>query len=132
MKCTNQYKKFTIRNLLKSLEEIMAENPQITMDSEVVISDINISCFKQQVKIYPTYDYKDEQMKVGMYLSPYEKDELIDTVEETEQTAQQVNSKNIQAIQEITEELSQINQVPKPQQEIKPSKEMAWLNKYRR
>ena len=109
----------------------MARNPQITMDSEVIISDINMSSFKQEIKVYPTYDYKDNQMKVGMYLNPYEKDELIDTVEDTEQVSEQVNPKNIQAIQEITENLSQVNQV-QPQQEIKASRELAWLEKYRR
>lgn len=135
MKCTNQYKKFTIKSLLNSLEEIMARNPQITLDSEVIISDINMSFFKQEVKVYPTYDYKDQQMKVGLYLNPYEKDELIDTVEETEQVSEQVseqvNPKNIQAIQEITENLSQVNQ-EQSQQEIKASRELAWLNKYTR
>ena len=138
MKCTNQYKKFTIKSLLNSLEEIMARNPQITLDSEVIISDINMSSFKQEIKVYPTHDYKDEQMKVGLYLNPYEKDELIDTVEETEQVSEQVkekteqvNPKNIQAIQEITENLSQVNQV-QPQQEIKAQRELAWLNKYTR
>lgn len=136
MKCTdNQYKKFTIKSLLNSLEEIMARNPQITMDSEVIISDINISFFKQEIKVFPTYDYKDRQMKVGIYLNPYEKDELVD-IEESEQVSEQVkektkqvNPKNIQAIQEITENLSQVNQ-EQPQQKIKSSKDMAWLDKY--
>ena len=128
MKCTNQYKKFTIKSLLNSLEEIMARNPQITLDSEVIISDINMSYFKQEIKVFPTHDYKDNQMKVGIYLNPYEKDELIE--EETEQVSEQVkekteqvNPKNIQAIQEITENLSQVNQE-------QPQRELAWLNKY--
>ena len=133
MKCTNQYKKFTIKSLLNSLEEIMARNPQITLDSEVIISDINMSSFKQEIKVYPTHDYKDEQMKVGLYLNPYEKDELIDTVEETEQVSEQVkekteqvNPKNIQVIQEITENLSQVNQKSQEPQ----GKSLSWLNKY--
>lgn len=78
MKCTNQYKKFTIRNLYKTLEEIMAHNPEITMDTEIIISDINMSNFKQEIKVYPTVDYKDRKTKVGLYINPYEKDEVLE------------------------------------------------------
>jgi ribosomal protein L29 len=143
MKCNNQYKKFTIKSLLNSLEEIMARNPEITLDSEVIISDINMGAFKQEVKIYPTHDYKDGQMKVGIYLNPYEKDELIDTVEEvkTEQVSEQVkketeqvNPHNAQVIQQITQDLAQVNQ-PQPQEEPQPIKQdmsLAWLQKYTR
>ena len=52
MKCTNTYKKFTIKSLLNSLEEIMARNPEITLDSEVIISDINMSSFKHRHSKY--------------------------------------------------------------------------------
>lgn len=136
MKCTNnQYKKFTIKSLLNSLEEIMARNPEITLDSEVIISDINMSFFKQEVKIYPTHDYKDRQMKVGIYLNPYEKDELIDTTEEEpKEEIKEVNPHNAQAIKQITEELSQVNQ-PQPQEELQPIKQdmsLAWIDKYTR
>ena len=135
MKCNNQYKKFTIKSLLNSLEEIMARNPEITLDSEVIISDINMSSFKQEVKIYPTHDYKDGQMKVGIYLNPYEKDELIDTVEEEpKEEVKEINPHNAQAIKQITEELSQVNQ-PQPQEEPQPIKQdmsLAWLQKYTR
>lgn len=131
-KCTNQYNKMTIKSLLNSLEEIMARNPNITLDSEVIISDINMGAFKQEVKIYPTHDYKDGQVKVGIYLNPYEKDELIDVEEETKEEVKEVNTQNIQAIKQITEELSQVNQ---PQEEPQPiqeeeNKELAWINKY--
>lgn len=131
-KCTNQYNKMTIKSLLNSLEEIMARNPNITLDSEVIISDINMGAFKQEVKIYPTHDYKDGQVKVGIYLNPYEKDETLDVEEETKEEVKEVNTQNIQAIKQITEELSQVNQ---PQEEPQPiqaeeSKELAWINKY--
>lgn len=115
----------TIKSLLNSLEEIMARNPQITLDSEVIISDLNMSFFKQEIKVLPTHDYKDGQMKVGLYLNPYEKDELIDTVEEVKE---EVNPRNIQAIKQFTEELSQANT---EQKEIKAtSQETDWLDKY--
>lgn len=135
-KCTNQYNKMTIKSLLNSLEEIMARNPEITLDSEVIISDINMGAFKQEVKIYPTHDYKDGQVKVGIYLNPYEKDETLDVEEETKEEVKEVNAQNIQAIKQITEELSQVNQ-PQPQEEPQPiqaeeSKELAWINKYTR
>ncbi len=92
MECTNKYRKFTIKSLINSLEEVMARNPQITMDSEVIISDINMSSFRQEIKVYPTHDYKDGKVKVGIYINPYETDELLDTVGETEQVTEQVNN----------------------------------------
>jgi ribosomal protein L29 len=102
-----------------------------------------MSSFKQEIKVYPTHDYKDGQMKVGIYLNPYEKDELIDTVEEvkTEQVSEQVkketeqvNPHNAQVIQQITQDLAQVNQ-PQPQEEPQPIKQdmsLAWLQKYTR
>jgi uncharacterized protein YrzB (UPF0473 family) len=131
MKCTNTYKKFTIKSLLNSLEEIMARNPEITLDSEVIISDINMSSFKQEIKVYPTHDYKDEKMKVGIYLSPYEKDELLDTVEEEEPTQkvmEEVNPQNAQAVQELKHTYAQ----KEPQPIQAESDSLSWLNKYTR
>jgi hypothetical protein len=130
MKCTNTYKKFTIKSLLNSLEEIMARNPEITLDSEVIISDINMSFFKQEIKVYPTHDYKDEKMKVGIYLNPYEKDELIDTVEEepTQEVMKEVNPQNVQAVQELKHTYAQ----KEPQPIQAESKSLSWLNKYAR
>jgi Mg/Co/Ni transporter MgtE len=131
MKCTeNQYKKFTIKSLLNSLEEIMARNPEITLDSEVIISDINMSSFKQEIKVYPTHDYKDEKMKVGIYLNPYEKDELLDTVEEEELTEvmEEVNPQNAQAVQELKHAYAQKKSQPIQAE----SHSLSWLDKYAR
>lgn len=132
-KCNNQYRKMTIKSLINSLEEIMVRNPNITLDSEIIISDINMSCFKQEIKVYPTHDYKDGQMKVGLYINPYEKDETLDVVEETKEEVKEVNPQNIQAIKQIAEDLSQINQ-PQPQevQPIQEDKSLSWINKYTR
>jgi uncharacterized protein YrzB (UPF0473 family) len=131
MKCTNTYKKFTIKSLLNSLEEIMARNPEITLDSEVIISDINMSSFKQEIKVYPTHDYKDEKMKVGIYLNPYEKDELLDTVEEeelTEEVMEEVNPQNAQAVQELKHAYAQKESQPIQAE----SHSLSWLDKYAR
>ena len=132
-KCNNQYRKMTIKSLLNSLEEIMVRNPDITLDSEIIISDINMSYFKQEIKVYPTHDYKDGQMKVGLYINPYEKDETLDVEEETKEEVKEVNPQNIQAIKQIAEDLSQINQ-PQPQevQPIQEDKSLSWINKYTR
>lgn len=138
MKCKKekekQYNRITIRSLLNSLEDIMARNPNITLDSEVIISDINMGVFKNEIKVHPTFDYKDNKVKVGIYTNPYEKDELLDTVEETEQVteqvSEQVNTKEVQAIKQMVEEPIQ------PTQEImqpvveETTEELAWLNKY--
>ena len=132
-KCNNQYRKMTIKSLINSLEEIMVRNPNITLDSEIIISDINMSYFKQEIKVYPTHDYKDGQMKVGLYINPYEKDETLDVEEETKKEVKEVNPQNIQAIKQIAEDLSQINQ-PQPQevQPIQEDKSLSWINKYTR
>ena len=131
MKCTNTYKKFTIKSLLNSLEEIMARNPEITLDSKVIISDINMSSFKQEIKVYPTHDYKDEKMKVGIYLNPYEKDELLDTVEEeelVEEVMEEVNPQNAQAVRELKHTYAQKKSQPIQAE----SDSLSWLNKYAR
>lgn len=80
MTCTNQYKKFTIRELFNSFEKIMAQSPEITLDSEVIISDLDMQFFNQEIKIYPTRNYKDGTLAVGIYLNPYEREELLKTV----------------------------------------------------
>ena len=109
----------------------MARNPNITLDSEVIISDINMGAFKQEVKIYPTHDYKDEKMKVGIYLNPYEKDELLDTVEEeepTQEVMEEVNPQNAQAVQELKHAYEQKKSQPIQAE----SDSLSWLNKYAR
>jgi len=63
-------KKVTIRSLLDSINNILYENPNITMDSEILVSDLNMQKFIEEFKIYPTYDYRDKSYKVGIYLSP--------------------------------------------------------------
>ena len=130
-KCTNQYNRMTIKSLLNSLEEIMARNPEITLDSEVIISDINMSSFKQEIKVHPTHDYKDEKMKVGIYLNPYEKDELLDTIEEeepTQEVTEEVNPQNAQAVQELKHAYEQKKSQPIQAE----SDSLSWLNKYAR
>ena len=131
-KCNNQYRKMTIKSLINSLEEIMVRNPNITLDSEIIISDINMSYFKQEIKVYPTHDYKDGQMKVGLYINPYEKDETLDVEEETKEEVKEVNPQNIQAIKQIAEDLSQINQPQEVQPIQAESDSLSWLNKYTR
>ena len=106
MKCTNTYKKFTIRNLYKTLEEIMACNPEISLDTEILISDMNMTNFKQEVKVYPTMDYKDRQMKVGLFLNPYEKDELLEDIEQEELKAEQAT---VQVTEQVTEQATKQN-----------------------
>lgn len=126
MKCTNTYKKFTIKELLKALEEIMALNPEITLDSEVIVSDLNMSSFKQEIKVYPTHDYRDRQAKVGLYINPYEKDEFIDVKEEP--IKEEVNPQNAQTVRDLTKEFSQKESQPIQAE----SHSLSWLNKYAR
>ena len=113
MKRTNQQKRLTIKELLNSIEEMMKEDPRITLDSEIIISDMNMSNFKHEIKAYPTYDYKDEKMKVGLYLNPYEKDELVEDEEETKEEHKIVNTKAIQA---IVDTLKKVTTQPKVQE----------------
>lgn len=125
MTCENKYKRITIRTLFNSLEEVMARNPQITLDSEVIISDLNMGVFKSEVYIYPTHDYKDRKVKVGIYLNPYEKDELIE--ETTTQTISHTKERSVQAMVQEEPETIEVVQEVKPQQD----REVAWLDKWR-
>ena len=135
MKRTNQQKRLTIKELLNSIEEMMKEDPRITLDSEIIISDMNMSNFKHEIKAYPTYDYKDEKMKVGLYLNPYEKDELVEDEEETKEEHKIVNTKAIQAIVDTLKKVTTQPKVQELQESAPvetPAREMAWLNKYSR
>ena len=129
MTCTNnQYKKFTIKKLLQTLEEIMAQNPNITLESELIISDINMGAFKQGIKVYPTKDYKDGQIKVGIYTNPYEKDELLEEpIQEVKKTT------NKKPIETMVEEPIQETTIEEPTT-IMHTKEtpigLSWVNKY--
>ena len=112
-----RYKRFTIKSLINSLNEVMSRNPEITLDSEIIISDLNMSEFKHEFRVYPTHDYKDGQTKIGIYLNNYEKDELLDTEEQvTEQVTEQVS-------EQVTQEPIQIEKV---------NDDISWLDKYRR
>ena len=124
-----EYRKFTIRELYNTIDKIMAENPSITMGTEIIISDINMSSFKQGVRVYPTFDYKDNKVKVGIYLNPYEKDELV----EEEPTKKATTPKAKVYPQKFNKEYESGTvkvEYLKPTEE--PVKELAWLNKYRR
>ena len=146
MKCTKntntKYKRITIRSLFNSLEEVMARSPEITLDSEVIISDLNMGVFKSELRVYPTFDYKDRKTKIGIYLNPNEKDELIED-EDIENLLEEVQPKKVEQpqVQQVKPE------VPHYSKEVntagikveyltpetkKPTKELAWINKYRR
>lgn len=129
-KCNkNTDKKLTIRNLINSLEEVMSRNPDITLDSEIVISDLNLSFFKKELKIHPIYDCYEDKTKVGLYLNPYEKNNFIEEIEEeTKPKDKNSNLKDRQVLSEIITKSSQ----PTSQEEIKTPKGMSWLEKYRR
>lgn len=58
----------TIRDLINSLKEVMVRNPNITWDSELIISDLDLSFFGNDCKLFPTYDYKDRKTKLGIYV----------------------------------------------------------------
>ena len=99
-----RYKRFTIKSLINSLNEVMSRNPEITLDSEIIISDLNMNEFKHEFRVYPTHDYKDGQTKIGIYLNNYEKDELLDTIEVTEQVSEQVTEQVSEQVEEVADE----------------------------
>ena len=108
MKCkSNEYTKITIKDLFNSLEEVMLRNPNITLDSEVIISDLNMKEFMREFKIYPTFDYTDRKHKAGIYFKSTEKETV------------QVKEETVQAKEETV-------------QADCTSKDLSWLNKYAR
>ena len=87
MKCnTNEYTRVTIKSLINSLNEVMLRNPNITLDSEVIISDLNMKEFIREFKIYPTFDCTDSKHKAGIYFKPTEVE--IATVQVKEESVQ--------------------------------------------
>ena len=114
MKCNNQYKRIRIKDIFNSLNEIMARNPNITLESEVIISDLNMGTFKSELRVYPTTDYRDNKTKVGIYLNPYEKDELLQDIEQEELKTEQVKP-----TVQVTEQ-------------VKPTLQNNWFEKYTR
>ena len=120
MTCNNQYKRIRIKDIFNSLEEIMARNPNITLESEVIISDLNMGTFKSEVRIYPTKDYRDRKTKVGIFLNPYEKDELLQDIEQEEiKTKQATKSYELETEQPSIQVTEQVQ-------------EKAWFDKYLR
>lgn len=122
---TNKYKKITIKSLLNSLEEIMTQNSQLTLESEVIISDLNMSFFKHDIRVLPIHDYTDGQLKVGLYLNPYEKEEITD-IEETDE--ERTNKNNVISMADFIKKVTK-QETPK---ETKTSNSTDWLEKYLR
>ena len=63
-------RKTTIRKLINSIKEVMIQNPTLNWDSEILLSDINMSFFEGECKVLPTYDYKSRNLKLGIYIIP--------------------------------------------------------------
>ena len=68
----NCKEKLTIRSLINSLNNIMAENPNLNLDSEVIITDLSYQEF-EDVFVYLSRDVYYNRDKVGLQLSPKKK-----------------------------------------------------------
>lgn len=102
----NCKQKLTIRNIINSLTDIMTRGSNITLDSEVIISDTNFQEFKT-IGVHTIKDIFYGEDKVGIYIEPKQveireelkqkviQEDLLDIVEEpTEEPVQEVSSNN--------------------------------------
>ena len=48
----------------------MTENPRLSWDSEVIISDLQMSEFRNNFKLYVINDYETRTQKLGLFLLP--------------------------------------------------------------
>ena len=53
LKVKEQTKTYTVRELLYKLRETLENNPRITPDTKVVLSDFNMSGFKEDIMVEP-------------------------------------------------------------------------------
>ena len=77
----SKYQKHTIQSLIYSLKEIMTENPELTWDSEVIISDLKSMEFRKRYDMYVTTDYKDGKTKLCLFTIPDDTSEYEDEPE---------------------------------------------------
>ena len=59
----------------------MTNNPELTWDSEVIISDLPMTEFRERYEMYVTTDYKDGKTKLCIFTIP---NDTSDFEEETE------------------------------------------------
>jgi hypothetical protein len=76
---------FTIESLIYSLKDIMTENPRLSMDSDVIISDLQMSEFKKNFKLYVINDYETNKAKLGIFLLPNDNSEFNEEPENQEE-----------------------------------------------
>ena len=69
----NGYKVYTVRELIVALRELAENSQNIDLDSEVVISDYNMSGFKEKFKLHPVRLYG--RTCVGLFHSLEEDEE---------------------------------------------------------
>ena len=88
-KCEKPNNTYTIQSLIYSLKEIMTENPELTWDSEVIISDLQSMELKREFKLYVLHDPHDNKKKLGIYSLP-----TTDTEETEEEKTPKTNKDN--------------------------------------
>ena len=80
--------KFTIKSLVYSLQAMMTENPRLSWDSPVIISDLQMSGFKNNFKLYPVNDYENGTIKLGLFVLPNDLDSEFEEEPELEETTE--------------------------------------------
>ena len=60
-----KYKLYTVKELIVALREMTEKGNGIDLDSEIVISDFNMSGFKERISVYPVSRYG--RMCVGLF-----------------------------------------------------------------
>lgn len=71
-----QYKVYTVRELIVALREIAENSQHIDLDSEVVVSDYDMTGFKEKFKLYPVNLYGNWSVGLFHTLEQGEESEL--------------------------------------------------------
>ena len=86
----NTYGEYTIGALIKAIKRTMEETPYLNLDSPVMISDYNMSGFKHEFDILPTFSQKHHTAGLCLFHSlnePIEEVIVEPIVEEQEETS---------------------------------------------
>ena len=112
--CENKYKRLTIRELIKSFTEIISENSEITLDSEIIVSDVLMRQLNREFKLYTTFDYTDRKSKVGLFVNPDEDPDFAEEqkAEPEQPEVQEETAEHVKEIQDFTKQLEQAEQTP--------------------
>lgn len=125
--------KFTIESLVYSLQAMMTENPRLSWDSPVVISDLQMSGFRNNFKLYPINDYETGKIKLGLFILPNDLDSEFEGEPEIEEELKPNAEESLKDIGDDSElEIIDFTEDGFPELNDFPQieKDTSWMKKY--